>query len=123
MIRAVLMCAALVALALAGNAAATVTPNVRGTVPAFSGPMMPTGCFVDEPCDLPIGAVSTSVAFSRPGHATVRVHAVGGTFALHLAPGTYAIDVTPATGDVTPATVRVPRTGIVRLRLTIQPTP
>jgi len=34
-IRAVLICAALVALALAGNAAATVTPNVRGTVPAL----------------------------------------------------------------------------------------
>ena len=111
-------------LLLAGSAASSLTPNVRGTVPATAtGVKTPAGCFVDEPCDPPIGAVSTSVAFSRPGHTTVRVRAVGGTFALHLAPGTYAIGVTPATGDVTPATVRVPRTGIVRLRLTIQPTP
>jgi hypothetical protein len=117
------MCAALFALALAGNTEATVTPNVRGTAPTFSSPKMPTGCFVDEPCDPPIGAVSTVVSFSRPGHATVRVRAVDGTFALHLAPGTYSIGMTPATGDVTPATVRVPRVGVVRLRLAVQPTP
>jgi len=111
-------------LLLAGSAASSLTPNVRGTVPATAtGVKTPAGCFVDEPCDPPIGAVSTYVVFSRAGHATVRVRAVDGTFALHLAPGAYSIDVTPSAGDVSPATVRVPRIGVVRLRLTVQPTP
>jgi len=99
-------------------------PNVRGTVAGTAtATKTPTGCFTDEPCDPPIGAVSTYVTFSRVGHAIVRVRVIGGAFALHLAPGTYAIALTPTAGDISPAKVRVPRTGVVRLHLTVQPTP
>jgi hypothetical protein len=67
--------------------------------------------------------VVTSVIFSRPGHATVRIRAVGGSFALHLVPGTYRIALQPSSGAVSPTTVRVPRTGTVRLHLAVQPNP
>ena len=44
--------------------------------------------------------------------------------ALHLTPAAYTIGLTPPpAGDVKPAAVRVPRTGVVRLHLTVQPTP
>jgi hypothetical protein len=123
-IRTAVTSAALGALLLAGSVHATLTPNVRGTVASTAtATKTPTGCFVDEPCDPPIGAVSTYVAFSRVGHAAVRARVVDGAFALHLAPGTYAIALTPLAGNVSPATVRVPRIGLVRLHLKVQPTP
>ena len=93
--------------------------NVRGTVDRAYTPWCPT----DEPCDPPIGAFSTYVSFSRVSHPTVRVRAVDGAFALHLAPAIYRIAVTPALGTVSPATVRVPRIGVVRLHVVVQPTP
>ena len=41
-----------------------------------------------------------------------------------VAPAAYTIGLTPPpAGDVKPAAVRVPRTGVVRLHLTVQPTP
>jgi len=117
--------AAALALLLAGSLDATLTPNVRGTVPTPSGggDTVSVKCFPDEPCDPPIGMVVTSVVFSRPGHATVRIRAVGGSFALHLVPGTYRIALQPSSGAVSPTTVRVPRTGTVRLHLAVQPNP
>jgi hypothetical protein len=117
--------AAALALLLAGSLDATLTPNVRGTVPTprAGGDSGSVKCFPDEPCDPPMGMVVTSVMFSRPGHATVRVRAVGGAFALHLVPGTYRIDLQPSLGAVSPAAVRVPRSGTVRLHLAVQPNP
>jgi hypothetical protein len=116
--------AAALALLLAGSLDATLTPNVRGTVPnTATGRTGDVKCFPDEPCDPPMGMVVTSVMFSRPGHATVRVRAVGGSFALHLVPGTYRIALQPSLGTVSPATVRVPRSGTVRLKLVVQPNP
>jgi hypothetical protein len=101
-----------------------LTPNVRGTVPNTAGGTAgDVKCFPDEPCDPPMGMIVTSVLFSRAGHPTVRVRAVGGSFALHLVPGTYRIALQPPLGTVSPATVRVPRTGAVRLHLVVQPNP
>lgn len=123
MIRAGVAAAAL-ALLLAGSLYATPTPNVRGTVPnAARGDTGDVKCFPDEPCDPPMGMVVTSVVFSRAGHPAVRVRAVGGSFALHLVPATYRIALQPSLGTVSPATVRVPRTGTVRLHLAVQPNP
>jgi hypothetical protein len=124
-IRVGVTAAAALALLLAGSLDATLTPNVRGTVPTPTGggDSGSVNCFPGEPCDPPIGMVVTSVMFSRPGHATVRVRTVGGSFALHLVPGTYRIALQPGLGAVSPATVRVPRTGTVRLRLAVQPNP
>jgi hypothetical protein len=123
-VRAGVTAAAALALLLAGSLGATLTPNVRGTVPnTASGNTGDVKCFPDEPCDPPMGMIVTSVMFSRPGNATVRVRAVGGSFALHLAPGTYRIALQPALGAVSPATVRVPRTGTLRLHLAVQPNP
>jgi hypothetical protein len=66
----------------------------------------------------------TYVAFSRAGHATVRARVTDGSFALHLVPPVYTLTLSPPpAGDVTPAKVRVPPTGVVRLHLTVQPTP
>jgi hypothetical protein len=123
-VRAGVTAAAALALLLAGSLQATLTLNVRGTVPNTArGDTGDVKCFPDEPCDPPMGMVVTSVVFSRPGHATVRVRAVGGSFALHLVPGTYKISLQPPLGAVSPATVRVPRTGTVRLHLAVQPNP
>jgi hypothetical protein len=122
-VRAGVTAAAALALLLAGSLDATLTPNVRGTVPTGGGDTGSVKCFPDEPCDPPLGMMVTSVMFSRPGHATVRVRAVGGSFALHLVPGTYRIALQPSLGAVSPATVRVPRTGTVRLHLVVQPNP
>jgi hypothetical protein len=123
-VRAGFTAAAALALLVAGSLHATLTPNVRGTVPnAATGGSGDVKCFPDEPCDPPMGMIVTSVMFSRPGHATVRVRAIGGSFALHLVPGTYRIALQPPLGTVSPATVRVPRTGTVRLHLVVQPNP
>jgi hypothetical protein len=130
------------ALLFAVSPGATLTPNVRGTVTTETAPAGgDTGntgsikCFPDEPCDPPMGmvatsgtktvttTVTTSVSFSRPGHRAVHVRAVGGSFALHLTPASYRISLPASLGVVSPATVRVPRTGTVRLHLVVQPTP
>jgi hypothetical protein len=85
-------------------APAVPAPNVRGTL-------------VGSPA-------AAFVLFSRPAKPTVRVRVSGGAFAVHLAPGVYTIRLAPpGSGRVTPASVRVPRTGIVRLRLVVQPKP
>ncbi len=62
------------------------------------------------------------VVFSRASGST-RIHA-GTAFAFHLAPGAYAIKLaTPQGRSIKPASLRVPTTGVVRLRLVVQPKP
>jgi len=123
-VRAGVTAAAALALLLGGSLHATLTPNVRGTVPnAATGGSGDVKCFPNEACDTLMGMIVTSVMFSRAGHPTVRVRAIGGSFALHLVPGTYRIALQPPLGAVSPATVRVPRTGTVRLHLVVQPNP
>jgi hypothetical protein len=64
------------------------------------------------------------VTFLRAGHATVRARVVDGSFAIHLVPAVYTLALSPPpAGDVTPARVRVPRTGVVRVHVAVQPTP
>jgi hypothetical protein len=80
---------------------ATPTSNVRGTL---------------------TGLNHVYVVFSRASGST-RIHA-GSPFALHLAPGAYAIKLAiPKGRSIKPASVRVPSTGVVRLRLVVQPKP
>ena len=107
----------IVALGLAaGIARAAPLPNVRGTVVA-PAPMR-GACPPGEPCDPHI--VGAFVLFTRGTRIVARVRVVRGTFATHLAPGRYGIRLAPPLlgGRVVPATVVVPRTGVVTLRIT-----
>lgn len=107
------------ATALGGLVAAGSGPNVRGTLDR-TGAETPA-CYPDEPCDpTPVGVY---VVFFRSGHPAVRVRVrSSGSFAVRLAPAWYRIRLAPPplSGHVTPARVRVPREGVVRLRLEIQ---
>jgi hypothetical protein len=70
-------------------------------------------CPVGEPCDpLPSAAY---VVFTRNGRATRVRLAASGAFAVHLVTGLYAVSTAPPHG-ITPATLRVPRVGVVRPR-------
>jgi len=66
------------------------------------------------------------LVFSRAGRAvsTIRVGA-GGQFAIHLPAGVYGVRAAPALlgGNLTPAQVRVPRSGTIYLRLQLRRTP
>jgi len=121
-VRAGVTFAAFLALLLAASVQATLAPNVRGTVIGVDGAAV--NCFPDEPCDPPMRMFATYVTFSRVGHPTVRARVVDGSFAIHLVPAVYTLAMSPPPGgDITPARVRVPRTGIVRLHVAVQPTP
>jgi hypothetical protein len=82
----------------------TSTPNVRGTL---------------------TGVTRVYVDFSRSSGSTVRFHIARGAFELHLAPGAYGIRLVrlPQGRIIKPASVRVPSTGVIRLRLVVQPKP
>jgi hypothetical protein len=67
--------------------------------------------------------LATFVTFSRPGHPIVRARVVDGSFALHLAPAVYTLGLSPPRGEVTPVRLRVPRTGVIRVNVAVQPTP
>ena len=112
------MIAFIAACALAPASQAALAPNVRGTVVGIGGGAAPI-CPAGEPCDPP--QTSAVLLFSRPSRPTVSVRVAGGSFALHLAPGGYAIRVSPSQqGDtLKPSSVRVPRTGVVHLRLVV----
>ncbi len=114
---------------LVPGAVAQRPPNVVGTLarPA-SGP---AACPSDEPCDRPATAVVLS--FTRRGRVAARV-LVRRAFKLRLAPGRYAISArspaaprraaagspaAPARAVLRPATVWVPRRGVVRPHLTL----
>jgi hypothetical protein len=122
---------ALVALGawLVPGAVAQRPPNVIGTL-VRTAPA-PAACPSGEPCDTPATAVVLS--FKRGGRVAARV-LVRKTFRLRLAPGRYTISArSPAAPRTAPAgspgatpgavlrpsTVRVPRHGVVRLRLTL----
>jgi len=98
------------------GAAASIKPNVRGVV--IGGPA--TVCPPGEPCDP--APKPTFVAFLRSRHAPVRAR-IGptGRFAVYLRPARYTIRLGPIqTGRLSPAAVRVPRQGVVRLRLVVR---
>jgi hypothetical protein len=91
--------------------------NVRGTLTGTRIAACPTG----EACDPP--QAGAFVLFSRLAKPTVRGRVTGGSFAVHLAAGLYTIKLAPpaSSGHVMPARVRVPRAGIVHLKLVVQP--
>ena len=101
----------------AAAAQASPAPNVRGVVAAS---VTRSVCPPYEPCDPhPVGAY---VVFTRARRLVARARVVRGAFALHLAPGRYGVRLAPAPlgGQVVPATVLVPRTGTVTLRITVK---
>jgi hypothetical protein len=101
---------------LAPSAQAATAPNVRGMLVIPRSAVCPP----DEPCDPPPAA--GAVVFSRSGRVAgqVRIGAAG-AFALRLAPGKYTIRLAArAFGpQLSPATVQVPRTGRVWLKLSV----
>jgi len=107
--------ALVVAAALTAAAPAATTPNVRGVIAIPRSDVCPP----DEPCD-PTGA-SGSLVFWRAGKVAARAElAPTGRFALRLAPGRYTIRLSPPLRAlVSPATVRVPESGRIWLRLSV----
>jgi hypothetical protein len=114
-IRAALIAGAL-ALLVTASVVAAPSPNVRGVV---IGSQVFT-CPRDEPCDPPLNAVF--VVFTRQSGTTTRARVSdAGTFGLRLAPGLYSVRLAPAQlGKVTPTSVRVPRKGVLRVRLALR---
>ena len=93
----------------------TSTPNVRGTVVRAAGG---GSCYPGEPCDpLPPAAY---VVFTRGSVVTRSRLGANGSFALHLAPGRYTVRVAPPHGQLSPASITVPRVGMLRPRLVEQ---
>ena len=92
--------------------AAAIAPNVKGVVVRT-----PTaaGCYQGEPCDPP--PATAFVVFTRSGHSTRVTIGASGAFAVYLAPGLYNVSVAPRIRSVTPATLRVPRSGVIHPRL------
>lgn len=120
MLRLAASVVAAAATAFGGLLAASSGPNVRGVLDR--GGALTQGCYPDQPCDPP--PVGNYVVFSRVHHAAVRVSVrSNGSFAARLAPAWYRISLAPPplTGHIGPARVRVPRTGVLRLRLEIRP--
>ncbi len=73
-------------------------------------------CQQGEPCDPPPQAAF--VVFTRNGRATMVKLGATGAFAVHLAAGVYTVSARPSrTGSVSPATVRVPRVGVIHPRI------
>jgi hypothetical protein len=96
-------------LVLAGAASgATPAPNVKGTVVRTT-----QSCPVGEPCDPLPSAVF--VVFTRNGRVTRVKLGTSGGFAVHLAAGVYSVSTAPQHA-VTPASLRVPRLGVIRPR-------
>ena len=113
----------LVILGLACGAAPSTQPAASSQVANVTGVLdrgpSPT-CPADEPCDPPLRA--TVLIFSGAGGAGARAAlADDGSFAVRLDPGDYFITAAPPAfqGKVEPASVHVPNTGVVYLRLRI----
>jgi hypothetical protein len=90
---------------------AAPAPNVKGVVVRSRSV---TACFPGEPCDPPPQA--TFVIFTRNGHTTRVTIGATGAFTARLVPGLYAVSLAPMRSGVSPATVRVPRIGVIRPR-------
>jgi hypothetical protein len=111
------------ALVLTTASSGALPPNVKGT---FVRSTHVTACYPGEPCDPPPQAAF--LLFKRNGHSTrVRLGA-NGTFAVRLGTGLYSVSVLPGhSSSVSPATLRVPRVGVIHPRLvqraTSQPAP
>jgi hypothetical protein len=113
----------LLALGVACGAAPSAQPaatqanaNVSGVLDRGPSPTCPA----DEPCDPPMRA--TVLIFSGAGGGGARVTlADDGSFAVRLDPGDYFITTAPPAfqGKVEPASVHVPDTGTVYIRLRI----
>ena len=88
------------------------SPNVKGTL--VRGPVVIT-CHPNEPCDQP--PFASFLVFARNGQSTrVRLGA-NGRFAVRLTRGLYRVSVLPSrNATVTPATLRVPRAGVIHPR-------
>ncbi len=95
----------------AAAVAATPAPNVKGMVVRSTSVMT---CFPGEPCDPPPQA--TFVLFTRNGHTTRATIGATGAFTARLVPGLYAVSLAPMRSGISPATVRVPRIGVIRPR-------
>ena len=94
------------------SASSALQPNVKGTFVRWST----TVCKQGDPCDPPLQA--SFLVFSRNGRATTVKLGATGAFALHLAAGVYSVSTRPSrAGSVAPATVRVPRVGVIHPRL------
>jgi hypothetical protein len=106
----VLLCVLVVTSLAAGAATSASGPNVRGKLVRSSAI---TGCYQGEPCDPPPQA--SFLLFTRNGHSTrVRLGATG-VFAVRLAAGVYKVRTLPSS-TVSPASMRVPRTGVIHPR-------
>ena len=90
--------------------AAAPAPNVKGSLVRSSA----SSCLPGDVCD-PVPPPAY-VVFTRAGHSTRAKLAPNGAFALHLDAGAYSVSTAPL-HPVTPATLRVPRVGIIRPRL------
>jgi hypothetical protein len=112
--RAPVALALLAGVLICSTTASSAPPaNVKGI---FVRTTSTTVCQPTEPCDPPPQAAF--VVFTRNGRSTqVRIGATG-AFVVHLAAGTYSVSARPSrTGSVSPATVRVPRVGVIHPRL------
>jgi hypothetical protein len=87
-------------------------PNVRGM---FVRSTQTTVCRQGDPCDPP--PPTAFLLFTRNGHSTRVTVAANGAFAVRLAAGFYRVSVPDRGSAVSPATIRVPPTGVIRPRL------
>jgi hypothetical protein len=109
---AVLLGPLAVALVLAASSGGALSPNVKGI---YVRSPQSAPCYAGEPCDQPPQAAF--LVFTRSGHATRARLGGDGTFAIRLAEGLYRVSVLPGhSWTVSPATLRVPRAGVIHPR-------
>jgi len=106
-----LAAAIVAAFLLTAVALAAPAPNVKGLVVRSTSV---TTCYPGEPCDPPPRA--TFVVFTRSSHTTRVTIGPTGAFTVRLVPGLYAVSLAPTRSAVAPATVRVPRIGVIHPR-------
>ena len=108
-----LLCVLAVASITAAASSGASAPNVKGT---FVRSAPTAGCTPGEPCDPPPQAAF--LLFTRNAHSTRVPIGANGTFAVRLAAGYYRVTVLPGqSSTVSPASIRVPRTGVIHPRL------
>jgi hypothetical protein len=112
-----LICVLVVPSIMAPASSGVSAPNVKGT---FIRSSSVTGCYQGEPCDPPPQAAF--LLFTRNGQSTrVRLGA-NGAFAVRLAAGLYKVRALPSqSSTLSPASIRVPRTGVIHPRFVEKP--